>query len=252
LYVFSVGMVGTYVQKGLELKKKAGALIVDKLCKPLVGVALHYILLTTLTGETANTRVSRMFYANFDEHITEKLGVVLENWPLKKFCSPSDIGSQAELNVLIQAFESGSTRFRRLTTAELSDWREQRFQNALARGGHGDGEGAGDGSVNAEVGSGMEGMEGSVPSNEPGPVFLITSTASSQPTGSACQDGNATTSRSDSQGQQRAPFVDTINTVNSVTSSDGHFVTIAKKPRKTRSDKGQKRPRKANGGAAAA
>jgi hypothetical protein len=171
-------MVGNYVQKGLELKKQAGTLVLDKLCEPPVRIKLHHIRLTALTAEAANIRVPRMYYANFDERITDKFGVVLEDWPLKRFCSPSDIGSQTELTVLIWAFESGSTRFCRLTTAELSDWREQQFQNALAKQGHGDGEGGGEGGGDAEIEGGeqpeMEGIKGSVSSNESGAISLIT------------------------------------------------------------------------------
>src|SRR5215471_8543480 len=103
-----------------------------------------------------------MFYANFDDHITDKLGVIVENWPLDKFCSPSDIGSQTEMTILIQALKSGTTRFRKLTTAELEDWRNQRLQGAMSRG-------SGDGETTIGAAGGDQGGRDSEENTEPMP-----------------------------------------------------------------------------------
>ena len=54
--------------------------------------------------------------------------MVLEGWPLERFCNPSDIVSRTEISVLRSSFESGATRFRLLTLAELATWSETRFQ----------------------------------------------------------------------------------------------------------------------------
>ncbi|KAI9062660.1 hypothetical protein FKP32DRAFT_1723543, partial [Trametes sanguinea] len=51
--------------------------------------------------------VQRMNYANFEESITAKLGILCEGWPIKRFCSPSDMSSPADLEVLKSAWESG-------------------------------------------------------------------------------------------------------------------------------------------------
>jgi hypothetical protein len=75
--------------------------------------------------------VPRMYYTNFDHAITEKYHVVLEGWPLERFCSPSDIQSRTEISVLMKSLESGATRFRKLSTTEFEDWSEKRF-NAKA------------------------------------------------------------------------------------------------------------------------
>lgn len=73
-----------------------------------------------------------MNYQNFDDSITAKLGVVIEGWPLNKFCSPSDVKSRNEVSVLFNAWSSGTARFRRLTTEEWREWEECRFTSALA------------------------------------------------------------------------------------------------------------------------
>lgn len=69
-----------------------------------------------------------MFYPNFDEMITAKYGVIYVNWPLQKFCSPSDVGSRNELQVLYRAFESGTTYFRLMDPDEFKRWEGARYQ----------------------------------------------------------------------------------------------------------------------------
>ena len=70
--------------------------------------------------------VNRMLYTNFDVHITDKYGIVCENWPLDKFCAPGDLSSRTEIQVLHQAWSNGIATFRRLTPRELDTWREGR------------------------------------------------------------------------------------------------------------------------------
>ncbi|KDR81013.1 hypothetical protein GALMADRAFT_241632 [Galerina marginata CBS 339.88] len=72
-----------------------------------------------------------MVYVNFDTAITERFHVVLEGWPLEKFCAPSSIASRNELSVLLASLESGSTRFRKLTAEEFQQWSNQRFDASL-------------------------------------------------------------------------------------------------------------------------
>ena len=88
------------------------------------------ILLTCLLlGLAAGMPISRMYYTNFDHAITEKYHVILEGWPLEKFCSPSDIASRNEVSVLMASFESGATRFRKLSPTEFEKWTEKRLTN---------------------------------------------------------------------------------------------------------------------------
>ncbi|KZT01651.1 uncharacterized protein LAESUDRAFT_663471, partial [Laetiporus sulphureus 93-53] len=50
-----------------------------------------------------------MIYQNFNENITAKYHHAIINYPLKKFCYPSDVGSKSELELLLWAWESGVT-----------------------------------------------------------------------------------------------------------------------------------------------
>ena len=75
--------------------------------------------------------VPRMYYTNFDSAITEKYHVIIEGWPLEKFCSPSDIASRNEVSVLMASFESGATRFRKLSPTEFKKWTEERLSPAV-------------------------------------------------------------------------------------------------------------------------
>jgi hypothetical protein len=76
--------------------------------------------------------VSRMYYVGFEIHITEKYGIIIENWPLKDFKSPGSIGSRLELNTLYHAWISRATRFCWLSPLELEEWQRQRIQTAKA------------------------------------------------------------------------------------------------------------------------
>ncbi|KAG2751391.1 hypothetical protein P692DRAFT_20727406, partial [Suillus brevipes Sb2] len=77
-------------------------------------------------AKAAPFKVPRMYYQNFDSYITAKLHIILENWPLSKFCASGDISSRSELTVLHNTWESGATHFRKLTETKLKDWEDQR------------------------------------------------------------------------------------------------------------------------------
>src|SRR5271155_5771358 len=74
----------------------------------------------------------RMFYTNFDDNITAKHGIIVKNWPLPLFCSPGDIRTVTELNVLYNAWNSGTAHFYKLTTSEAADWLNNRFNESIA------------------------------------------------------------------------------------------------------------------------
>ena len=83
-------------------------------------------------GQAAGMAVPRMYYTNFNHAITEKYHVILEGWPLEKFCSPSDIQSQTEISVLMKSLESGATRFHKLSSTEFEQWHKISNVNAPA------------------------------------------------------------------------------------------------------------------------
>lgn len=62
-----------------------------------------------------------MNYHNFKGAITEKFGIVLENWPIPKFQNPSSM-SHTEAEISFRAWESGTTHFHMLTSEEWADW----------------------------------------------------------------------------------------------------------------------------------
>ena len=65
-----------------------------------------------------------MIYRNFNEHITQKHGIVVEGRPLRTFDNPSSIRSQVELKVLLNAWQTGVTRFRKMTIEDHMAWVE--------------------------------------------------------------------------------------------------------------------------------
>ena len=64
-----------------------------------------------------------MFYKTFDEQITRKHGIVVDGWPLPEFENPSSIGSQVELRVLLNAWQSNVARFRKMSENEFKAWK---------------------------------------------------------------------------------------------------------------------------------
>ena len=73
-----------------------------------------------------------MTYDRFDHHITQRYGVVIKNWPLKNFCNPSSVGSRVKLEILYNGWQSGATRFEKLTEGEMTSRDNQRFASHLA------------------------------------------------------------------------------------------------------------------------
>lgn len=70
--------------------------------------------------------VGRMIYANFDSSISEKFGIVVDNWPLPTFGPPSRVESRTDLETLFHCWSSGATRFRRLTATEFQEYKQKR------------------------------------------------------------------------------------------------------------------------------
>ncbi|TFK78472.1 hypothetical protein K466DRAFT_447984, partial [Polyporus arcularius HHB13444] len=81
--------------------------------------------LTTLVVTTEDACkcgvIKRMFYDTFDQQITIKHGVVLENWPNAKFHSLSNM-MFLEAEICLASFENNTTRFRSLPDREWATW----------------------------------------------------------------------------------------------------------------------------------
>lgn len=73
-----------------------------------------------------------MQYDRFDDLITRKYGIVVKNWPLKRFCNPSAAATRIELELLLHSWESGTTRFQKLSQDEMRAWENDHFSSRLA------------------------------------------------------------------------------------------------------------------------
>ncbi|PPQ83411.1 hypothetical protein CVT24_005462 [Panaeolus cyanescens] len=91
------GLSQNYSQTIITLKSEIAALIHQKL------------------DEAAGYHVSKMIYTNFDSRITLQHGILLKGWPLKNFCSPSDVTNRADLLLLKHAWLSGTAKFEKMS-----------------------------------------------------------------------------------------------------------------------------------------
>ncbi|KAG2361430.1 hypothetical protein BDR07DRAFT_1242232, partial [Suillus spraguei] len=89
-------------------------------------------LFVIIEAAAAPAQAQCMYYTNFDTNITAKYCMVLEKWPLLKFCCPGDISSRNELCVLYHAWNTNTTCFRRLSDVEFEDWENGRFEDKMA------------------------------------------------------------------------------------------------------------------------
>ncbi|RDB30730.1 hypothetical protein Hypma_005885 [Hypsizygus marmoreus] len=200
------GVVRNYVQEMCHIRSQLASLIFHKL------------------KETAKGKVNRMYYHNFDTKITEKHGLIIKNWPLKTFCAPSEISSRIELNLLFNAWKSDTAHFYKLTQQEYDEWMERRSMGVA------------------------------IPDPQPSAMDLDTSSSDSAP--AACDPTSTVPSTSTgsiaSTSLPTAPTAPvpaggplTANFVNVVSGENGSLITVTKKARKQRKDKGV--PRKKRG-----
>ncbi|KAG6899120.1 hypothetical protein C0995_006987 [Termitomyces sp. Mi166 len=187
-------VVCNYVEENIHLRSEISSLILYKL------------------KEITNAKISRMYYQNFDLHITSKYGVVIKNWPLKTLCTPSEISSCIELKLLLEAWQTNTARFYKMTHDEFEVWEMQRVE-ALTRNIDGDGD---------------------VTSGSAGDLSTSTLDMSAQ---------LVTPDTTSSVGSNAAlpPTPLTTNIVNTVSGGNGSVVFVTKKTHKVRKDKGIKR-----------
>ena len=76
-------------------------------------------------------KMPRINYVDFETCITERHGIVCDNWPLPNFCAPGGISSLTELEVLYRAWSTGVTTFRKLSPEEWHQFKEVRIQHRL-------------------------------------------------------------------------------------------------------------------------
>ncbi|TEB39064.1 hypothetical protein FA13DRAFT_1704653 [Coprinellus micaceus] len=220
------GVTQNYIQSFTELKSATAKLIHDKL------------------NEAVGHPVSGMKYTNFHKYITTPHRLVIKGWPLSKFASPSDIGSKSDCEVLRAAWTSGTCRFEKLDDAKYlklcaamstsSDDPEPRDQAADDHADHIDPPTTSP-SLSHNATTSITDSPNTLPSihttpSTPLPVPL--------PTNPTVVTNAPTPASMQSLKRPADPFVAIIGL-------NGNIINVAKKPRKTRSDKGMPRsPRK--------
>ena len=73
-----------------------------------------------------------MPYDRFDELITGQYSVVVNGWPLSRFCNPSAVTSRIELELLYNTWQTGTTFFQKLGPEEMEVWENNRFSSRMA------------------------------------------------------------------------------------------------------------------------
>ena len=198
-----------------------------------------------------------MYYDSFNQQITAKHGVVVDNWPITAFHSPSNM-SFIEAEMVLASLENNTTRFRSLPEKEWAVWKQQYFAADC---------GSDQDTLNAEIVARDEEDEADpvrILGRPPRPGSTESSTQSSSttpsdidttaPRHSTPTPENNESSDTLSTGQKRvaegesaatlqkrprsAPLA--VNFINSVKPTNGATFQ-APKARKTRSDKGKKR-----------
>ncbi|TFK78125.1 hypothetical protein K466DRAFT_607290, partial [Polyporus arcularius HHB13444] len=110
---FSISGLESIVRKHADelliVKKEAADLILDK---------LREVSLLAARGS-----ITKMYYTNFEKHITLKYGIVLQNWPLQEFKAPGKFSSIPLLQMLSDCFKQGTSQFVALSDVEWAAWR---------------------------------------------------------------------------------------------------------------------------------
>jgi len=181
----------------------------------------------------AKSEVTRMYYHNFDTKITLKHGLVIKNWPLKTFCSPSDISARVELSVLLNAWKSDTAHFHRMSEDEYNAWEREWRKDPVTDHPNSQGHSAENShDIIASSASSVNDAASSdiIMSSSDDPIIPITSSS-----GTTAHDGPLPSS-------VNSPL--TVNFVNTVSTEGGAVLNITKKARKPRKDKGVPRKKR--------
>ena len=72
-----------------------------------------------------------MYYSGFDDRITKHYGIIIDHWPLPTFCSPIDLKTVNEVQILYNALDTGATNFRKLSSEELEKFCVEQAERSL-------------------------------------------------------------------------------------------------------------------------
>ncbi len=197
-----------------------------------------------MTGTITGCPSARMHYNLFDTQITAKYGVVVDCWPLRTFCVPSALKTFNEVEVLFNAWRTGATKFRTLSDDELERWEADTLQVKLAvlnsdAAGEGDSDEPGGSST---IGPGcVDTAASETPSSLSQPIEAPETTTTTATT--ATTNGTKRSAGDSLQRVSKRKKTQDLD-VTVGTTVDGQPLTVSKKPRKTRKDKGVKRAKK--------
>lgn len=229
LLTYCTGVVQNHTQVLLGKKKALKDLIKQRLREYSLFCSFYHVFLQHFVEECAGkVLVPRMYYHNFDKNITLRYRIVVENWPLKKFVSPSDVGTSHELNTLLNAWQSKATTFRKLEGEEWKRWEDEyhsKESRALARV--------------EEVQSRRVATPAPASQQDDSPAEGSAVNQPPEPTSSL-----ASATAASVQPQTSAGFVNIFG----VLGADGKQVQVVSKPRKKRKDAGIRRGRRGQRG----
>lgn len=161
-----------------------------------------------------------MYYNNFEKNITLKYRIVVQNWPLDKFVSPSDIGTSHELTTLLNAWNSNTACFQKLEGEEWKKWEDDYYKKESG--------------TLARVEEVQDQRDPSpVPTPQENPQARESPASSSTPPLSSSVPAAAAST----QAQASNGFVNTF----AVLGANGQAVQVISKPRKKRKDAGVRR-----------
>ncbi len=184
-----------------------------------------------------------MFYVNFEEHITMRYGIIVKNWPLKRFAAPGSL-SRVELEVLLHAFKNKLTTFRELDDEEWVDWKDA-YRRGLATMFDGDPTASLDEEVQSPATSAA-----AAPDPGPGPAPTSAAAAPPAPTSAAAAPPAPAPPAAAPLPAAAAPPAAalgvTLNFINAVTNADGSALIIPKRARKPRAQKASGKRKRGN------
>ncbi|KAF6741186.1 hypothetical protein DFP72DRAFT_862869 [Ephemerocybe angulata] len=218
----ATGLALNYVQGISALKSEIARLIHSKLC------------------DCVGRLVSKMCYTNFHERITVPLRVIVQGWPLKKFASPSDIGSKSDLELLRHAWTNDTAKFVKLDDAEYDELCAQMSKRPVAmdddesepedQPDHASGPTSTPSAVAISAADAVQAPVAGSPSPSTPPAVATPIPAAPVPSAASAPAPPASSAQ---------------NFILTVQGANGQMVNVATKTRKPRSDKGVKRgPRK--------
>jgi hypothetical protein len=69
-----------------------------------------------------------MNYDNYEKKIVERYGIALKRWPSGHICNPGKLGGHEDVTKLLQALQSGSCQWTKLTDDELEKWMQRNLE----------------------------------------------------------------------------------------------------------------------------